>query len=938
MEDFKYQSKAHCSLILVLLLLLSVLNVKLAAQAHQHTGKNSALIQQEKQKIFEHRFGLLDFTGFTTDILYNKAGQHLDQWNYLGEESDPVLETGDWQQLYHQYDRSNIKEEAVLSLAKMKAGIKESKNLTPIGVLNFSCQRIGREAISEKWITEEGGRFKREGNPMFPYWEYREIFAVAPIYQTLKGLDQKFILNSAEVFGNLDQMPDEMMIDFADGNGMSIQPLGAEIPVGWQEAGEKEITIKLRFGDKWKVTRSIILLKEIDNYKGGGDDLAVPDVLWDAPNYHGDAKGTLGIYSGCDDGDEGFLYFKKVMLLVEGFDPRNDRSFYTELDDDELNRNTYYVSNQQGLLDSMRNLGWTVIVLDHADGGADIAETAMLTVSAIQYINNVKSGDDPIIVAGASMGATVTRYALAWMENEGIEHETKLWLSIDGPMEGANIPLCVQHSFGKILTLIDYVSGKLGEWAETNLDALNTVAAHQMLIYHHEATDGSNNKAYESYMKTEFDEKMHALNPETNGYPVNCRKVAVANGSVSGTPLEGDIGEPFVDMEISLSVLGKINFILSPVGDFESTDVISLSAEALGVLEPLGLDISFGLLTIDNTGPIDLAPGGYADFHALPGEFVDDISTVAQVVNTLLNILSLGSLPDISWDYMVENPYHSFVPITSALGIAGEDYLMDVSEYTMGMEESYPPVDNWSDICPFDAVFASHENEPHVLDGITAKIAEFVRSEGIANNIYITNREIVNDEEHWAKDTLYIGATMPYVYPPQVQGNVTLSNNSHLHLKAGNEINFFPGYYTTPDGSTVTTELVDLPEKCDYQNKMFEAPLIPYKEVIAERKDDSVGKYDAVKKSGEMQIGKATVYPNPVVDELNINVDIKMAGKYHIELKSLDAKITNKLDGLHYFHEGYNKVRYKVNHFRPGIYLLSITGNNFTESEKIIIQ
>ena len=70
----------------------------------------------------------------------------------------------------------------------------------------------------------------------------------------------------------------------------------------------------------------------------------------------------------------------------------------------------------------------------------------------LRYINSIKQGNEPNVVIGPSMGGLITRYALAYMEqqlantgdNAKWNHETRLWVSFDAPHQGANIPFGVQ--------------------------------------------------------------------------------------------------------------------------------------------------------------------------------------------------------------------------------------------------------------------------------------------------------------------------------------------------------------------------------------------------------------------------------------------------------------------------------------------------------------
>ena len=44
------------------------------------------------------------------------------------------------------------------------------------------------------------------------------------------------------------------------------------------------------------------------------------------------------------------------------------------------------------------------------------------------------------------MGGLIARYALKDMENKGLNHQTRMYVSHDTPQLGANTPLSVQYS------------------------------------------------------------------------------------------------------------------------------------------------------------------------------------------------------------------------------------------------------------------------------------------------------------------------------------------------------------------------------------------------------------------------------------------------------------------------------------------------------------
>ena len=171
----------------------------------------------------------------------------------------------------------------------------------------------------------------------------------------------------------------------------------------------------------------------------------------------------------------------RPVIILDGFDPGDGRgigALYASL--------SY---GGQNLADELRDLGFDIVVLNAPNyitdgyeigGGGDfIQRNAMVLIALIQELNAQKQGDEELVVLGPSMGGLIARYALAYMEQEGLPHETRLYLSFDSPHRGANIPIALQY-------LINYFAVVGGDpMAQATVDfVLNSSAAKQMLVDH----------------------------------------------------------------------------------------------------------------------------------------------------------------------------------------------------------------------------------------------------------------------------------------------------------------------------------------------------------------------------------------------------------------------------------------------------------------------
>ena len=121
------------------------------------------------------------------------------------------------------------------------------------------------------------------------------------------------------------------------------------------------------------------------------------------------------------------LDIKKPIIIIEGFDI--DKSITPSLIHD------LYI-NRYGAGTQLRNQGYDIITYNITSPIISIDVNAKLFAKFIQFVNNQKEGDEEIIIMGVSMGGLVTRHALTYMEENNIQHQTKLFISFDSPQAG----------------------------------------------------------------------------------------------------------------------------------------------------------------------------------------------------------------------------------------------------------------------------------------------------------------------------------------------------------------------------------------------------------------------------------------------------------------------------------------------------------------------
>ncbi|MBI4094816.1 MAG: hypothetical protein HY435_01325 [Candidatus Liptonbacteria bacterium] len=209
-------------------------------------------------------------------------------------------------------------------------------------------------------------------------------------------------------------------------------------------------------------------------------------------------------------------FVKNLVILVDGFDIEQNRTPTTLYRDLEPTVN------------KMRDKGYDVLLVDYANGQDFIQRNAFALMEILKNIHlpkpwlTMKPGyeNQRAIVMAGSMGTQVTRYALAKLEGQNIDHHTGLWIAIDGPFVGAHIPVSLQGLF-------DFLS-QFNDDAIPFRIAINSPAAKELLRRHY-----NTGLVFPDSYHSRFYDEVRALNGGT-GMPQKLRKVAMSQGSGQG--------------------------------------------------------------------------------------------------------------------------------------------------------------------------------------------------------------------------------------------------------------------------------------------------------------------------------------------------------------------------------------------------------------------
>jgi len=315
-------------------------------------------------------------------------------------------------------------------------------------------------------------------------------------------------------------------------------------------------------------------------------------------------------------------------------------------------------------------------------GGADyIQRDAQALKELIRYVNTelvANESNEKLVVMGPSMGALVTRWALREMELNGEDHNTRLWVSFDGPHQGANGPMSVQYS----ATFMDDYAG---------LDPLSRSASRQMLVQHFadaEIIPPSNVVVSHGMpgFRNRFNDELDALE-----YPNNLIRVALVNGTTTGE-INNEVGQKIVDLDLWMDSFPwwYAGFVELYFSNNNGLNTVFHGRRRTGLMswtENIG-----SVQTDSNIGSYDTAPGGKMDISGMfTNHEMDNVDN------------SLWIWLDGDLEQYVDS--FTFMPTKSTLDFRGTNKkLRDPFCYDLVAAEE----------TPFDTYYAPEHNEPHV--------------------------------------------------------------------------------------------------------------------------------------------------------------------------------------------------------------------------------
>ncbi len=616
--------RARSSRVSSVLLLAGILLVTGSAAGGRITDRLATVLQD------------LPVDAIETGILYDRVLPLSRMAAYDGTAAAPAATLREWRQMYHEIWSASLARPSwpPLDAVLTRAAAAPRQGGVSIAIMDFRYDRIRPDAV-----VARGDRLvASEGDP----WITREVFAAAPLRNvTYNGSETLFRLSAENYFSNVRAAPRVFQIDCDDGRGyLSIGP-GTDHAVRYATPGMKTIRIRLVRDDAAPLVASFLFEVRALRTPAPHDTLHIQATI----PYQGQL-GTGDAYVYLSDQH---TTLTNPVIVIEGFDLDNSMGW------DEL----YEFLNRQELLETLRSRGYDVVILDFTDAVDYIQRNAFVAVEMIAQVQAAVGHDQSLALVGASMGGLVGRYALAYMEDNSLEHHVRTFISFDSPQAGADIPLGMQYWL--------WFFADDSPDAAALLAALDSPAARQLLVYHY--TDPPGGTGESDALRSELLSDLAAL----GDYPQDLRKVAMANGSGAQLDQGFSPGDQIIQWEYT-------SFLVDMTGNVWAVPDGTSHLIFHGLIDIILLPPDEVFVSVTGTRPFDSAPGGWRDSMA-----------------------ELDASEPPYGDIVALHPHHCFVPTISALAIDTEDLFYDIA----GDPDLLAHI-------PFDAAYFPTENQEHV--------------------------------------------------------------------------------------------------------------------------------------------------------------------------------------------------------------------------------
>jgi hypothetical protein len=433
----------------------------------------------------------------------------------------------------------------------------EKQETLVLSGLIFKYARIIPDALEQKKIAVVDGHYEESyenGVWQNPYEEMLTMAIAPPINRYNKR--EFFVVLPKSLWIKNTEL-EKIEVDFNDDKGFRTLDMDQPLRVSYHKADETKylwtFRITLANGHEMLSQTAVIIFEPEAEPQSGLTNVFISHNGEQA--WHNKGAILRINYAPSHNGQ-----LVKPLIVAEGFDPGSILSPETEGGDRTLTGNDGFLASivTAGQLPFLLAFNtpmreYDIVYVDWQNGTNDIRHNSQVLKNVIDWVNEHKQGSEKNVVLGQSMGGLVGRYTLAKMEQDGLNHQVRLFIAHDSPLQGANTPLSTQYftrhiydeyidsgtlsALGEyivpvIFNVADMMSAVINAMGgntsvdtyispETFLTIGDTPAAVQM-NYHYVDGMGNEQKVFHQIWQQQFD---------AMGYPQECRNIAISNGN-----------------------------------------------------------------------------------------------------------------------------------------------------------------------------------------------------------------------------------------------------------------------------------------------------------------------------------------------------------------------------------------------------------------------
>jgi hypothetical protein len=639
------------------------------------------------------------------------------------------------------------------------------KSTIVLSGLYYKYAQINPTALSANKITVSNNKYYDKfvnGVWQNPYMTKQTIAFALPL-ETYNKLNFGVILPQNLLLSNSSSSIQNIKVNFNDGGGYKNLSYNQKVFTNYTQNGTYDWIFKttLTNGEILYTRTKVIIdapLPSTQNQVQSSQNAYANNVHISGPN------GSFPFWSNgailrIDYAPSHNGQLRKPLIVAEGFDTGSILSPERDGGDRTLNHflnDIRFTSGNQlrTLLDFDNTQEYDIVYIDWKNGTNSIQHNSAVLRNVINWVNQKKqqaNSNEQNVLLGQSMGGLIGRYTLAKMEQENLNHNVRLFIAHDSPMQGANTPLSFQYFsrhandqytsapilYGLIevviptvLNLVELMSfGSLNIAFPSVTDILtiqDTPAAVQM-NYHYVDYFSNPTMAIHEAWQQEFDNV---------GYPTQCRNVAISNGNecavnhgfaprdkflsihdIHNPGLWGDLLHMLVTPLIG-ALSNDIGLIILGVLPGSSKYFFDFDLHSNPEINAINRQVYWGkiryekkllwLLPISHTitNRTKYAPNGYLPFDTFSGGFYDFVNNISF---DFQNYIPSGS---------VINSRYGFIPVVSALDIKRNNGNVNPADYLKTYAGGNTP-------------------EPALTSGFDNFIVDFIQNSPI-NNAHIS--------------------------------------------------------------------------------------------------------------------------------------------------------------------------------------------------------